>query len=182
MTKKLSKAKQKKIDEKVNRAKGLKLARKQPIVNIAAFDQATKCGVAFQTTEGDYQVELWDLKINSKQSQGMKWIMFESRLKKFLKKYDIKVLAYELPSGRNINPIIHSSKLIGVIEKTCVEMEIEYLELAAGEIKKFATGNGNASKDLMIESANSLWDYEGEDDNEADAIHILHLLKSKINS
>lgn len=182
MTKQLSKGKQKKVDDKVKRSRALKLARKLPIFNIAAFDQATKCGVAYQTSEDDYNVELWDLKINSKQSQGMKWIMFESRLKKFLKKYDIKALAYELPSGRNINPIIHSSKLIAVIEKTCVEMDIEYLELAAGEIKKFATGNGNASKSMMIEAAEKLWGYEGDDDNEADAIHILHLLKSKINN
>lgn len=182
MAKKRSKAKQKKMDDKLKRAKALKMARKESPFNIAAFDQATKCGVAFQIAGEDYSVDLWDLKIKSKTSQGMKWIMFEARLKKFLKANDIKVLAYELPSGRNINPIIHSSKLIGVIEKTCVEMDIEYVELSASEIKKFATANGNAGKPLMIEAAQNLWGYKGEDDNEADAIHILHLLKSKINS
>ena len=177
----ITKGKQKKIDEKVNRAKSLKLAKKNPPLNIAAFDQATKCGVCYQKSNENYKVELWNLKINSKTSQGMKWITFESRLRQFILKNEIKILAYELPSGRNINPIIHSSKMIGIIEKVCVEMSVEYYEMSASEIKKFATGNGNAGKPLMIEFAKQLWGYEGDDDNEADAIHILHLLKSKIN-
>lgn len=180
--KKRSKAKQKLIDEKVKRAGQLRLARKQPSINIVAFDQATMCGVAYQEVGEPFGVELWDLKIKSKESQGMKWIRFEARVKKFLAKHDIKALAYELPSGRNINPIIHSSKLICILEKVCVESGIEYVELSSSEIKKFGTGKGNANKVMMIEAAKELWGYEGEDDNEADAIHILHLLKSKINS
>jgi len=91
------------------------------------------------------------------------------------------VVAYELPAGRNINPIIHSSKLICIIEKICAELDLEYVELATGAIKKFATGNGGASKPLMIEFAGKLWGYQGDDDNQADALHILHFLKSKIN-
>jgi crossover junction endodeoxyribonuclease RuvC len=182
MAKTRSKAKQKKIDDKVHRAKQLKLSKKQPLINIAAFDQATLCGVAFQASNSDVvNVELWNLKIKSKESQGMKWIRFESRLLKFIRENSIEVIAYELPSGRNINPIIHSSKLIAIIEKTCVENEVEYIEFSASEIKKFATGKGNANKEMMIEYARSLWGYEGKDDNEADALHILHLLKAKIN-
>jgi Holliday junction resolvasome RuvABC endonuclease subunit len=182
MTKTRSKAKQKLIDDKVGRAKQLKLSKKQPLMNIAAFDQATKCGVAYQASNTDeFKVELWDLKIGSKESQGMKWIRFEARLLKFIQQNNIEIIAYELPSGRNINPIIHSSKLIAIIEKVCVENEVEYIEFAASEIKKFATSKGNANKEVMIEYAKSLWGYQGEDDNEADAIHILHLLKSKIN-
>lgn len=175
-----SKAKQKKIDEKLNRAIALKTSKKDLFCNIAAFDQATKCGVAYQEKNKPFQVELWDLKSRSKESQGMKWLRFESKIRKFLKEKNIKILAYELPSGRNINPIIHSSKLICIIEKVCVELSVDYIELSASEIKKFATGNGVAGKPLMIEFAKKLWGYEGEDDNEADAIHILHLLKSKI--
>jgi Holliday junction resolvasome RuvABC endonuclease subunit len=111
----------------------------------------------------------------------MKWLRFESRLKQFIVSNKIKVVAYELPAGRNINPIIHSSKLICIIEKICAELDLEYVELATGAIKKFATGNGGAGKPLMIEFAEKLWGYEGDDDNQADALHILHFLKSKIN-
>lgn len=179
--KKRTKKKQKEIDDRIGRALQLKSAKQDSNFNIAAFDQATKCGVAYQIKGEEPKTEMWNLNIKSKESQGMKWIRFEARLKDFLKRNNIKILAYELPAGRNIKPIIHSSKLIGVIEKSCVELEIEHIEFSASEIKKFATGKGNANKEMMIEAAIKLWNYEGEDDNEADALHILHLLKSKIN-
>lgn len=178
----MTKEQQRKHDEKIKRLKGIKLAKQPTELNIAAFDQATSCGIAFEKSgENSANVELWDLNIKAKESQGMKWIRFEARLKKFLKKYSIDVVAYELPAGRHINPIIHSAKLIGIIEKSCVELGIDYIEFSASEIKKFATNNGNANKTMMIEHAQKLWNYEGKDDNEADALHILHYLKSKIN-
>lgn len=178
----MNKEQQRKHDEKINRLKAIKLARKPTELSIAAFDQATSCGVAFERSgENKPNVQLWDLNIKAKESQGMKWIRFEAKLKKFLVENSINVLAYELPAGRHINPIIHSAKLIGIIEKSCVELGIDYIEFSASEIKKFATNNGNANKKAMIEHAKKLWNYEGEDDNEADALHILHYLKSKIN-
>lgn len=176
-----TKSKQKAIDDKVGRARKIKTALKPVSMNLMAIDQATKCGIAWQLVGSDYNCELWDLSIKSKESQGMKWIRFESRLKDFLVKNKINAIAYELPSGRNINPIIHSSKLICIIEKLSTELGVEYIEFSSKEVKKFATNNGNAGKPLMIEFAEKLWGYKGSDDNEADAIHILHLLKSKIN-
>ena len=179
----MTKAERIKREEKLIRAKEIKLAQRKTTLNIAAFDQATKCGVSYELSgTGKPIVDLWDLGIKSKESQGMKWLRFEARVKNFLKKNDIHVVAYELPAGRNIKPIIHSAKLIGIIEKVCVELGIEYIEFSASSVKKFATFNGNAGKPLMIEYAKKLWNYEGEDDNESDALHILHYLKSKINT
>lgn len=178
----MTKAEQKKHDDKLLRLRQIKLSRKPSQYNLVAFDQATLCGVAFQfkDTVKPYS-QLWDLSIKAKESQGMKWLRFESRVKKFLIENKIEVLAYELPSGRNTNPIIHSSKLICILEKACAELEIEYIEYSSSQIKKFATGNGNAGKPLMIECAQKLWGYDGKDDNEADALHILHYLKSNLN-
>lgn len=177
----MTKAEKKKQEARKLRFKQLRAARKPSEFNIASFDQATKCGVAYQfSNEIKYHTELWDLSIGSKESQGMKWIRFESRVRNFFKEKQIQLIAYELPSGRNINPIIHSSKLIAILEKVAVEMGIEYLELSSSEIKKFATGNGNANKSMMIEAARKLWGYDGNDDNESDALHILNLFKSKI--
>lgn len=179
--KKVSKAKLEKLENKANRVAEIKVAKIPTKINILGIDQATNCGIAYELVGNKPKTELWKLEIRNKESQGMKWLRFESRLKNFIVNNDIKVIAYELPAGRNINPIIHSSKLIGVIEKICAELNLEYIELATGAVKKFATGNGNAKKDLMIEFAKKLWKYEGEDDNEADALHILHYLKTKIN-
>ena len=67
------------------------------------------------------------------------------------------------------------------MEKVATELEIEYIEFSASSIKKFATNNGNANKELMVEFSKKLWGYEGEDNNIADAIHIVKYLKTKIN-
>lgn len=182
MTKKITKKQRKTVDEKIERLSAIKKAKLTPRMNIVGIDQATNLGISWQLkNEEKFDYDCWDLSIKSKESQGVKWIRFESKLRDFLKKYKIQILAYELPAGRNINPIVHSSKLICIMEKLCCELEIEYIEFSATEIKKFGSGNGNAKKELMVESASKLWGYSGNNDNEADAIHILHLLKSKIN-
>lgn len=179
----MTKAETIKRDDKLKRAREIKLARLKTNHNIAAIDQATKCGISYELSgKGQPKTELWNLEIKSKESQGMKWIRFEAKLRNFLGRYNIEIVAYELPAGRNIKPIIHSAKLIGIIEKVCVELDIEYIEFSASQIKKFATFNGNAGKPLMVEYAKKLWNYQGEDDNESDALHILHYLKSKINT
>ena len=50
---------------------------------------------------------------------------------------------------------------------------VPYQGVPVGTIKKHATGKGNASKAMMIEAAQARG-YRPEDDNEADAIAILH--------
>lgn len=176
----MNKKQQKKFYDKKERAFNLKKARIPTTINLMSFDQATKCGVAIELVGQKPFVELWDLSIKNKESQGVKWIRFEKRLKEYIKKYDIKLISYELPAGRNINPIVHSSKLIGIIEKTCVELNIEYMEVPTTGVKKFATGKGIANKEKMLKSANILWGYKGNDDNEADALHILHFTKIRL--
>lgn len=180
MAKKITKAKRKKIDEQFQRAVEIKKAKKDVLFPIVAFDQATKCGVAYQLPGRQPKTELWNLTLKSYESNGMKWIRFEGKVRDFLKKIKAKAVAYELPAGRNLKPIIHSSKMIGIIEKVATELEIEYIEFSSSQVKKFATGKGNANKEMMIEYAKKLWKFEGQDDNEADALHILHYLKTKL--
>ena len=54
----------------------------------------------------------------------------------------------------------------------CEHHQMPYSGVPVGTIKKHATGKGNASKADMIEAAIALG-YKPEDDNEADAIHLL---------
>ena len=51
---------------------------------------------------------------------------------------------------------------------------------SASEIKKFATGKGNANKQAMVDAAIALG-YDPEDDNEADAIHLYLMVEKEIN-
>jgi crossover junction endodeoxyribonuclease RuvC len=62
-------------------------------------------------------------------------------------------------------------------------MEVEYSALSPSEIKKHATGKGNAKKDAMIESARKKFpNIEIVDDNHADAIWIYDLATTLYHS
>lgn len=122
----------------------------------------------------------WDLKTRKDESMGMKLIRFKSKLKEIHAAEDLDLIVYERPAGRHANSIIHQAKLIAILEEFCENTGIAYSASSASEIKKFATGKGNASKDEMIKAAKNKYGYYGNDDNEADAIHLWNLTKSKL--
>jgi len=56
----------------------------------------------------------------------------------------------------------------------CIRMkmwqdEVKFVEVAPTSLKKFVTGKGNAKKDLMLLGVYKRWDFDTDDDNEADA-------------
>ncbi len=55
----------------------------------------------------------------------------------------------------------------------CEQHSIAYQGVPVGTIKKFATGKGNASKEAVIAAMYALG-HNPEDDNQADAIALLH--------
>lgn len=55
----------------------------------------------------------------------------------------------------------------------CERHAVPYQGVPVGTIKKFATGKGNSNKMAMIEAAKR-WGHEPADDNEADALALLH--------
>lgn len=145
-----------------------------------AIDPATKCGIAAQKSGKPWVVELWDLSRKSNESDGLKWMRFRSRLKEFCFKMDIQVIGYEMPAGRHAGAVIHHAKLAGVIEEAAAEMNIECKAYPSNLIKQLATGKGNAGKPEVIKAAQLRLGYQGSDDNEADALWLLQLLKSDL--
>lgn len=63
---------------------------------------------------------------------------------------------------------------LATLTKFCEQMEIPYEGKSVGTIKKFWCKKGNAGKQMMIEEANRRG-FKVTDDNEADALAILHL-------
>lgn len=145
-------------------------------LNILAIDQASKCGWATRNAHGT-----WDLKTLKDESSGMKMLRFRNKLKEVCQLENINLIAYERVAGQHKNSIIHAAKMVAIIETFCEENNIDYRSYSATEIKKFATGKGNCSKDLMIEFAQKNYGYTGNDDNVADALHIYHLTVKDID-
>ena len=64
--------------------------------------------------------------------------------------------------------------LIGILMHVAEQMEIPTSKIGVSALKKHATGNGRATKDMMMRSAELLWPgVHPADDNEADALCLL---------
>lgn len=140
-------------------------------MTLLALDIATKTGWATHYASG-----VWDFATKRDESSGMKLIRFRSKIKELHESDHIGIMVWEKPAGRFKSSIIHVAKLIGIAEEFCIENGIEYREYSATEIKKHATGKGNANKDKMISSAQQKWpDIIVIDDNHADALWLYDL-------
>ena len=109
----------------------------------------------------------------------MRVVRFKSKVKELVGIEGITLIAYERPAGMHKASIMVASEMVGVLKDLCIEMNINLACYSAQQIKKFATGKGNAGKPEMIEAAKKLG-YSPVDDNEADAIHLYHLAQKDV--
>jgi len=172
-------------------------------MKILALDPATLCGWAHTNGKSG----TWDLKPKRDESRGMRLVRLRLRLKKMLMKYDIDMLVFE--AARHAGPkmqgaLVVQSEMQGVIKLWCELKGIEYKGYSPSEIKKFATGKGNAGarkrrkkgdvspqpkrkkgagKQAMRVAALNRWpDMEEADDNEIDAKWLLALATKQFGS
>lgn len=138
-------------------------------MNILSLDVATHTGWATASGSG-----VWDLSVKKDESKGMKLIRFKSKVREICESEKIDVVVFERTAGFHKNALIVQAELHGVLKLFLEEMNIQYKAYSAAEIKKFATGKGNANKQKMIEAAQK-YGIEIIDDNHADALHIYHL-------
>ena len=146
-------------------------------MKVLSLDIASTTGWAIDTKV----YGTWDFKTKKDESMGMKLIRFRSKLKEVHELEPLDIVIYERPAGQHANSIIHQAKLIAILEEFCEENNIEYRAFSASEIKKFATGKGNANKQEMIDAAKTKYGYTGSDDNEADAILMRELFRQELN-
>jgi Holliday junction resolvasome RuvABC endonuclease subunit len=157
--------------EKIRKAKNAKLSK----YNILALDVATNCGWATENGSG-----CWNLGIKRDESSGMRLLRFRSKLKEIIELEKINVVVFERSAGRHQNAVITQSELHGVLKIFCEDNMIPHRAFSASEIKKHATGKGNAGKPAMIKAAKDKLGYKGNDDNEADALWIYNLAKQEL--
>lgn len=146
-------------------------------LKILAIDPATHCGWAISK----YIYGVWDLTPKRDESKGMRLIRFRAKFKEVLMKEKINLVVFERPGGRFKGAIIVQSEIQGQLKIICEDMQVEYRAYSSKEMKQFATGKGNCGKPAMIAAAKEKLNYPGNDDNEADALWLLHLAKSDYN-
>jgi Holliday junction resolvasome RuvABC endonuclease subunit len=149
-------------------------------MKILAIDPATRCGFAHSCGISG----TWDLSVKRDESGGMRLFRLRGKLQEILDTVGIDVLVYE--AARNCAPSMQGALVIqatlqGVIQLWCEDHGVEYRGYSPSEVKKRATGKGNASKEMMVAMARSKWPEKTIlSDDQADALWILDLAKSEL--
>lgn len=138
-----------------------------------ALDLGTTTG--FAVGEDDLAMSgSWNLKPSRFQSSGMRFRTFRAHLDRFHENTHFTVVFYEeVRRHRGVDAAHIYGGLLGILQGWCEERNIPYCGVPVGQIKKTWSGSGNASKEMMIEEARNRG-FDPKDDNEADALAILH--------
>jgi len=142
-------------------------------MRILALDIATKCGWAYK----DKRIKSGtiDLKKDTHfDGAGVVFLKFERWLQRFLEADLIIVEGVIKQDGGQIAQQRRYGGLLAIVQKFGDKHSIPYTAEGVSTIKKFWTGSGKASKELMVETAREKG-FNPRDDNEADALALLHL-------
>jgi Holliday junction resolvasome RuvABC endonuclease subunit len=141
---------------------------------VLALDLGTTTGWAYQYY-GAVISGTWNLKPGRYEGGGMRFVKFVTALDKL---HDAKPIGQvwfeEVRAHKGVDAAHVYGGLMATLTAWCEAKSIPYAGVSVGEIKKFATGKGNAPKEAMIAAVES-WGYAPIDDNEADAMALLRL-------
>jgi len=145
---------------------------------VLALDIATMTGYRTFSHGGG----TWCFTESASRNDNKKHKQFRDTVIKFIQDNNIRMVVAEdvlLNKGRFV-ATISLAELRGILMEICDELDLPEPEfLNAITIKKFATGNGKATKDEMIAACQKNWGIIPFDDNEADATAILYLFCRK---
>lgn len=144
-------------------------------MSILALDLGTRTGWAYATNIGTILSGVWDLKPTKFEGGGMRFLRFQRMLDEFKGNVPIGAIYYEgVRAHRGVDAAHVYGGLMATLQTWCEVHKIPCDGVGVGEIKRFWTGKGNAPKDVMIAEAIRRG-FTVEDDNQADAIALLHL-------
>lgn len=142
-------------------------------MRVLALDCGSKMGWA-TNINGAIESGVVEFTIKRGESQGIRFLMFTSWLRKMLDITKPELVAYE---QSHLRGGWASDLLVGMvtrIQEQCAEKKIEYTSVHSGSLKKFATMKGRASKEDMITEAKRRYPkIKIIDDNHADSLLIL---------
>lgn len=157
-------------------------------VNVLALDLATKTGWALlEAGREESGVETFDVKPH--ESRGMRFVKFNRWLDDFALaigdevRARVDLIVYEQPiahaGGNRPATIEIAMGFVTRVQEFCARYGIEHSAVYHSTLKKYATGRGNAKKPEMLEAVARRW-RRVDDDNEADAIALLHYALDEI--
>ena len=139
---------------------------------VLALDIATHTGFFSVHERGT-----WNFTESMRRNNNKQHSAFRDTLVDFIQKYGIKqIVAEDVSCGRVASQFKASIKLSefrGILLEVCDTLGLpEPVFINLRTIKTWATGNGNASKEEMMEKCRQRWKADPVDDKEAAATHI----------
>jgi len=149
---------------------------------ILALDLGTTTGWALRTPDGVITSGTQSFRPQRFEGGGMRFLRFKRWLTELKAHADgIDSLHFEEVRRHVSTDAAHAyGGFLATLTSWCEHHQIPYQGVPVGTIKKHATGKGNASKDEMITAMRRLG-HVPTDDNEADALAILHWASQSID-
>ncbi len=149
---------------------------------ILALDLGTTTGWALRTPDGAITSGTQSFRPQRFEGGGMRFLRFKRWLTELKAHADgIDSLHFEEVRRHVSTDAAHAyGGFLATLTSWCEHHQIPYQGVPVGTIKKHATGKGNASKDEMITAMRRLG-HVPTDDNEADALAILHWVSRSID-
>lgn len=146
--------------------------------HVLALDIATHTGYYSLHGSGT-----WNFTESMKRNNNKQHAAFRNTLIEFITQHDIKVIVAEDVSVNNhFTDTRKLSEFRGILMEVCDTLNLpEPIFVNPKVIKKWATGNGNADKKMMMDFCRLRWKTTPADDNEADATHIFFYYVKKFN-
>lgn len=155
---------------------------------ILALDLSTRTGWALWDRNGMVTSGVYELKLKRGESPGMRFLRFRAWLTELIALGQLApndgfaerpafgpgVIAYEQAHHRGGAATELCVGLVAVVQEQAARQRVEHTAVHTAELKKHATGKGNAGKDMMLEAARKRWRKPNlQSDDEADALCIL---------
>lgn len=157
-------------------------------ISILSLDPATTTGFAYYDGKKDkngnvfkhIKSGVWYCgKSLLDESYDMRIIRLEHQLNEIKKNNKLDLVVFEAARNATKNSqraLVTQAELQGVIKRWCMLHKIPYQGFSPSAIKKFATGNGNAKKELVVKAAKEKFKVKKiETNDQADALCLIHL-------
>lgn len=142
---------------------------------LLALDLGTQTGWALANRDGHITSGSQSFKPQRFEGGGMRFLRFKrwlTELKQCADGID-QVVFEEVRRHAGVDAAHAYGGFMGQLTAWCEHHQIPYQGVPVGTIKKHATGKGNASKDEVIAAVRARG-HTPSDDNEADALALLH--------
>ncbi len=143
--------------------------------NILALDLGTHTGWALRSLDGSITSGTEHFKPQRFEGGGMRYLRFKRWLTEIKQVADGLNAVYfeEVRRHAGVDAAHAYGGFLATLTAWCEHHQIPYQGVPVGTIKKHATGKGNAGKQEMVAAMQALG-FRATDDNEADALALLH--------